>query len=61
MAYKQFATLAIEFETLQKELEQTNDPGTRKAFLTEIRAKLGELVNASKAHRAEDRDEPSGH
>lgn len=53
MADKQFTTLAIEFETLQRELRQTNDPGTRKAFLTEIRAKLRELDDASKIDRGE--------
>lgn len=53
MNSKQFATLAAEFETLQKELRRTNDPPTRKALLTEIRAKLQEIQRAAKVIRKE--------
>lgn len=53
MNSKQFATLAAEFETLQKELHRTNHPPTRKALLTEIRAKLQEIQRAAKVIRKE--------
>lgn len=39
----EFIRLAAEFETLQNELERTNDPALRRAFLIAIRSKL-ELI-----------------
>lgn len=50
---KQFITLAVEFETLEKALRETNDPPTRKALLVEIRTKLYQIEEAAKAIRYE--------
>lgn len=53
MEHSRFATLAAEFETLQRDLQQTNDPALRKAFLIEIRSKLDAIEEMTKSLREE--------
>jgi hypothetical protein len=50
---KRFAILAVEFETLQKELQETNDPALRTALLTAIGSKLAQIESIAKGLREE--------
>src|SRR5690348_6216177 len=49
MEHGHFVTLAIEFESLQKEIERTNDPALRNALLGELASKLRELDEMAKS------------
>lgn len=49
MEHGRFVTLAAEFESLQNEIERTNDPALRSALLRELALKLRDLDEMAKS------------
>lgn len=48
--HDRFSTLAVEFETLQKQFETAGGPSERRILLDELRGKLGEIDELVKRH-----------
>ena len=51
--YERFATVALEFQTLQKQFEVSTDSAERKCLLEEIFSLLKEMDRLVKRHLAE--------
>lgn len=48
MEHGRFVTLAAEFESLERDIERTNDPALRTALLRELALKLRDLDEMAK-------------